>query len=446
MLKTVAGGALLFAMGAGLAWWLAVEPRKSGAANAVAHAEDWTCGMHPTVSRDGPGACPICGMDLVRRRSSGTAADDHAIHVDAATRQAIGVQTSPVTRGPLDRELRLLAKVVADERREVIVTSKYAGWVERVFVNESGREVQKGDALMSVYSPEVFAGQEELLLAHRQGNGALIRSAKERLRLWDLTASQLKRIISAGRPTHAVTRYAPAAGYVLKKSVAPGQYIAAGEPLYQIVDLSRVWVEAEVYEYEVPWLALQQEAILHLAYLPGRALAGRVAFIHPEVDEVSRTVRVRLEFENPDLILRPGMFGTARLDARRTKDVLHIPDTAVLRTGRRDLAFVALGHGHYEPRELVIGRGADGGRVEVLAGLREGERVVTRGQFLLDSESRLREALSKLRRVGSAPSSRPSSSPASGPSSAPSSSPASGPSSAPSSSPASATGADEAPR
>ena len=433
MWRTVAGGTLLFALGACFAWWIAADPGGTAPKAEVGHAEEWTCGMHPTVVRDGPGACPICGMDLVPRRQSGSGGHDRVLHIDARTRQAIGVQTSRVERGPLSRELRLPAKVVPDERREVIVTSKYAGWIERVFVNESGRKVKKGEPLMSVYSPEVFAGQEELLLARRQGNGALIRSAKERLRLWDISESQLKRIVSSGRPRRAVIRYAPAHGHVLKKSIVPGQYIAAGEPLYQIVDLSRVWVEAEVYEYEVPWLALGNTATLHLAYLPGRAFAGRVAFIYPEVDEMSRTVRARLEFDNPELVMRPGMFGTARLEARHTKEVVHIPDTAVLRTGRRDITFVARGNGHFEPREIVIGRGADGGRVEVMAGLSEGERVVTRGQFLLDSESRLREALSKMRQGSLTASSMPSSAPASMPASRPASMPASRPALSPAS-------------
>lgn len=444
-MKTKAYALLLIAMlaagatGAVAAWhvragWVPVSDTQN--------SEEWTCGMHPTVVRSSAGACPICGMDLVLRRTASQTNHNHLIHVDPAIRQAIGVRTSLVKQGPLTRRLRILARVVPDERRESVVTSKYAGWVEKLYVNESGQVVRPGDPLLLLYSPEVYAGQQELLLAERQGNRALVESAKERLRSLDLTERQLKRILSDGKALRAITRYAQVAGHVLKKHVVNGQYVTVGQPLYQIVDLARVWVEAEVYEYDVAWLRLGQRATLRLEYARDRNFAGRVVFIYPAVDEASRTIRVRLEFDNPDLVMRPGMFGIVQLEGSQSADVLHISDTAVLRSGRRDVVFVALGDGHFEPREVVVGRSADNGRIEVRSGLRFGERVVTRSQFLLDSESRLREAIDKMlpaasSRPASQPESRPSSAPASQPAAAAASLPASRPASQPASRPAS---------
>ena len=406
-------------------WGLGLAPR-------VTHEtekEGWTCSMHPTVVRDGPGPCPICGMSLVpRRETSDHLHDAHPtqIYVDPATRQAIGVRTSLVRRGALTRGLRVLARVVPDERRETIVTSKYAGWVEKVFVNETGQMIRKGERLLSLYSPEIYAGQQELLLAVRQGNRALADSAKERLRSLDVDGSQLKRIVAAGKAQRAISRRSPGDGYVLNKHVVEGQYVEAGQPLYYIVDLSRVWVEADVYEYDVAWLSLGLRATFRLAYAPGETLMGQVGFIYPTVDETSRTVRVRLEFDNPDLLMRPGMFGIVELEGHPTEDVIHVRDSAVLRSGRRNIVFVAVGDGHFEPREVHLGRAAANGRVEIRSGLRTGERVVTQSQFLLDSESRLREAIDKLRPSSLQPD--PASAPASKPSSGPAASPASRPS------------------
>ncbi len=405
-------------IGAAGTWMLVSEPAPS--VTNEPENEEWTCGMHPTVVRDGPGPCPICGMSLVPRRvATSVHAHDRSpaqIFVDPATRQAIGVRTSRVRRGPLTRGLRVLARVVPDERRETIVTTKYAGWVEKIFVNETGQVIAKGERLLSLYSPEVYAGQQELLLAVRQGNRALADSAKERLRSLDVTRHQLNRILSAGQAQRAISRHSPGDGYVLNKHVVEGQYVAAGQPLYYIVDLSRVWVEADVYEYDVAWLTLGLRATFRLAYAPGETLTGQVGFIYPTVDETSRTVRVRLEFDNPGLIMRPGMFGIVELEGHPTEDVINVIDSAVLRSGRRNIVFVAVGDGHFEAREVSLGRAAANGRVEIRSGLRAGERVVTQSQFLLDSESRLREAIDKLRTPSSRPN--PSSAPASRPSSA----------------------------
>ena len=427
MIKNALYAVFFVALGAAGAWMIAASPPAS-----VATAEEWTCGMHPTVVRDRPGQCPICGMDLVPRRSAAAGqANGHnhpaqSIHVDPATRQAIGVRTSLVRHGPLTRRLRFLARVVPDERREAIVTSKYAGWVERIFVNESGQVIRRGERLLSLYSPEVYAGQEELLLAARQGNRSLVESAKERLRSWDVTEGQLKRLLAARRPQRALTRYSPAGGHVLQKHVIDGQYVAAGQPLYQIVDLSRVWVEAEVYEYDVAWLALGQSASLRLAYAPGKSFSGQVAFIYPAVDESSRTVRVRLEFDNPDLVMRPGMFGIVQLEGRPTSDVLHVSDTAVLRSGRRDIVFVAQGHGHFAARDVVLGRAANDGRVGNPFG--PAQRRACRHAGPVSPRLRKPASGSPSIRCTSIPASQPASRPASAPAPA---LPASRPTSAP---------------
>jgi len=470
-----------FVLGVALTWVLRPAPAEHASDPSHAHSDLYTCGMHPQVVQDGPGTCPICGMNLTPMQSnSGRPApvdnapctEDRALYwrapmdpsyvrsgpgkspmgmallpvcdegsagvVSVASEivQSMGVVTAPVERGPLVRTIRTVARVVPNERREVVVTTKVSGWVEKLFVNETGQFVRRGQALFSIYSPDLVSGQQEYLLARQQGDSVLTRTAKDRLRFWDLTERQITALEARGQPEKAITIYSPATGYVAKKSLLEGGKVRPEAVLFRIVDLSKVWVQADVYEYELPWLKHGQPAQLSLSYVPGRVFEGQVTYIYPTVDERSRTVQVRLEFDNPGLLMRPGMFGSASIDTQNRQDVLQVPTSAILRTGRRNVAFIALGEGRYKGVEVTLGEEGEHGRVEVIEGLHAGSRVVTNGHFLLDSESQLQEAINMMRAgpggpAGAQPASQPSTQPSSGPASQPASQPSSRPASQP---------------
>jgi len=370
----------------------------------------WKAPMDPTYVRDAPGKSPM-GMDLVPECRSAAAKDaDSAIVIDAATIQNMGVRTAPVERRDLARVVRAVGRVAYDERRVAHVHSKVQGWVEELFVEFVGQRVRKGEPLMRLYSPELVATQEELLLAARYrdatgaspfdevrgGGTSLFDATRQRLALWDVPERDIERLLRTGRVERTLTLYAPATGVITHLGVRSGMELRPNTNLYTIADLSRVWVVADVYEYELPWLELGQHAEVELSYQPGQRLSGELAYIAPFLDPETRTVEVRLEIDNADGRLKPGMFGNALIQGRSQAGVLVVPSAAIIHSGLRKLAIVALGDGRFEPREVDVGLDAGESGLEILDGLREGERVVLSGQFLIDSESNLREASRKL--------------------------------------------------
>jgi len=405
----------------------------------------YTCGMHPQVVQDHPGNCPICGMKLTPiRKEGGSAAsgekrvkyykstmnpgetsqqpgkdsmgmemvavyeggaaaeDMSTITVDPVTIQNMGVRTSEVIRGPLRRTIRTVANVDYDETTLVDVTTKFKGWIEKLYVNATGQLANPGDPLFEIYSPELYSAQVEYLLALGQsstndpGAASLRESAAAKLRFFDISAAQIAELEKTRVPKKTLVINAPAAGFVTEKMIVEGQMVEAGMKLYRLADLGIVWVYAQVYEQDLPYIQLGQEATMSLAYLPDRRFRGRVTYIYPTVDEKTRTARVRLEFHNPGYFLKPGMFATAQLTADIAPSALLVPDSAVLRSGEKNTVFVALPGGKFDPRTVTLGLMAEDDRDQVLSGLREGEHVVTSGQFMLDSESQLREAIQKM--------------------------------------------------
>lgn len=417
-------GALLVAVVGPVSTWLTGPPPSSDSTSSPdGHTHDegtlYTCGMHPQVIRDEPGTCPICQMPLTPMTRPASVSTPGVV-VDPAIRQSIGVRTAVVRRGPLGRTVRTVARVEPSERREVLVTTKYAGWIEKLFVSDTGQYVRRGQPLFTIFSPEVVAGQEQYLLSSRQSHSALADTSRDRLLFWGLTPPQVARIEKRRKPIRAVTVFSPASGYVVDKAAVEGAHVKPDRALFRIVDLGVVWVKADVYEYEVPWLKPEQPASLTLSYVPGQEFEGKVAYIYPFVQESSRTVQLRLEFDNPDLLLKPGMFGTVRIETTQHEDALRIPSQSILRTGERRIVFVDRGGGHFERREVVLGIEGDAGLVEIRSGLKEGERIAVSGNFLLDSESQLREAVEKMMPGGAPPATRPASHPASHPASRPS--------------------------
>jgi Cu(I)/Ag(I) efflux system membrane fusion protein len=329
-----------------------------------------------------------------------------AVVVPAVMRQLIGVRSAPVTYASLGQEIRAVGTVGYDERGLTQVTVKTSGWVREVFVDSIGRPVHKGDPLFTLYSPDLLATQDEYLLAVKmQGQlatsplaevkanaASLVASARERLHLWDVTDRQIATLERRGIAEPVLTVYAPSSGIVLKREALPGKYVEPGTTLYEVADLSTVWISADIYESEVAAVTLSQPASVTFAAYPGKAFRGNVSYVYPSLNAETRTVRVRVELPNPGLKLKPGMYGNVivQTDAVHT---LIVPKEAVLETGLRQLVFMDRGQGRYEPASVKLGRRSQDS-VEVLEGLKEGDHIVTSANFLLDAESKLASASS----------------------------------------------------
>jgi Cu(I)/Ag(I) efflux system membrane fusion protein/cobalt-zinc-cadmium efflux system membrane fusion protein len=384
-------------------------PRPAQTASPSESAELYTCGMHPHVVQEEPGTCPICGMDLtpVRATRDETPAESGGVSIDPAVVQNMGARVEPARRQTVFRHVRSIGEVEVGEDQISVVNLRFSGWVEKIHVDKTGDPVERGQTLIEIYSPELVAAQEEYLLALRtQGAGsALARSAQRKLKLWDVPDREIEAIAKSGKARRELPIRSPRSGFVLHKNVVEGARVEAGEDLYRIGDLSHIWVTVEVYEFDAPWVEVGQPAQMELSHEQGKVLEGQVAYIYPTLNEVSRTLTVRLEFENPGIRLKPGMFATVYIQFRRVDDVLAIPTEAIIDSGRRKIVFVAVGDGRFEPREIVTGLTGDHHVTEIRSGLEEGDEVVVSGQFLIDSESQLQEAIRKMlaRRSGAVP-------------------------------------------
>ena len=432
-----------------------------GCSSEKGEPEVWYCPMHPTYVSDRPGACPICNMDLVKqekraqpaaaasgerkillyrhpmdptitspvpakdsmgmdyvpvyddeageRALGGGVADRAAVQLSEEGIRLAGIRTEPAESGGLRRSIRTVGRVAVDERRLRRATTKIAGWVEKLEVDFEGRYVRAGQPMLSIYSPELVASQEEYLLAMsnaarflassipevRRGGGDLLAASRRRLELYDVPESFLDELERTRRPRRTVELAAPASGYVVEKSVVEGMRVEPGMELYTVADLSRVWVEADFYESEASRVSVGTGARLSLPYDPGVSADARVAFVYPQLDAEARTVRVRFDVDNPGLRFKPGMFVDVEAEVAAAEGIV-IDDSAVIDTGTRQVVFVEREPGRFEPREVrVVGRGD--GRAQLAPGpVAAGERVVVKANFLLDSESRLRAALAAM--------------------------------------------------
>jgi len=419
------------------------------------------CPMHPQIIQDHAGTCPICGMDLVPMESEtpkdkgkivyyrspmnpsltsqvpmkdemgmdyvpvyegdlkgeGAGLDTHAaVKIDHERQQLIGLRTDKVTEGPVGGELRALGRVAVDETHVRKVNVKVEGFVEKLFVDFIGKPVAKGQPLFSLYSPEFVSAQREYLLALKtqkalsggalqQSGGDLLESAKRRLLLWDVPQEALDRLEKSGEVQRALTLRSPISGIVTAKNVVEGARITPADIPFEITDLSRVWVLTDIYEAELGRVKVGASADLSLQSQPGRIFKGRVAFVDPVMDPKTRTAKARLEFPNPKGDLKPEMFGEVLLKGPGRKGLL-IPLDAVLDAGTTKVAFVALGEGKFEPREVTTGTTV-GEKIEIRSGLKVGDDVVVRANFLVDSESRLKAALAHLSQKSTSPAAAP---------------------------------------
>lgn len=370
----------------------------------------WYDQMNPAYRSEKPGNAPD-GMPLVPKYADEFGAmkgmPAGAVGITPERQQLIGVRTAPVHTERLERTIRTTGQVAFNETRIAHVHTKVNGYIEDVFVDFVGKFVRHGDPLFTIYSPDLVATQEEYLIARRgqkslgdapypelsQNAEALVGAALERLRLWDVSNADIRSLESTGKVKRTLTIYSPATGVVTERAAYHhGRYVTPDTDLYTIVDLSNVWILADVFENEVPYVRVGQKAVMHLSYLGDRTYTGRVSFIYPTLDPKTRTIKVRLEFPNPGFALKPEMFADVDLKVDYGTHVV-VPQEAVLDSGAEQTVFVAHPEGYFEPRKVQVGP-TSGGRTVILSGLRPGENIVTSGNFLIDSESRLKSAMS----------------------------------------------------
>ena len=429
-----------------------------GSHSAQAHGDGqlWTCGMHPQVIQDKPGTCPICamaltpmddptqeknskplgerkikhwvapmdptyisdqpgkspmGMDLVPVYEEEAVSDEGVVQIDPAFVQNIGVQSLGVRRRDIPFSIRTIGTVTYDDKKLVWVNTKYSGWVENVRVNYVGESVGKGQELFRIYSPDLVNAQKEYLsaldYAERLSQSdrpeiikraqSLLNASRERLRSWDVRDEQIRQLEKSRVPTRTLQVFSPVGGMVLEKmdQALEGMFVKPGMNLYKIVDLSSVYVEAEIFENQVPWLKIGQFAIVEFPSQPGRTYRGRIRFIYPFFDQTTRTMKVSIELPNPALKLRADMYAEVSFDVPSARDVLTVPEESVIHSGKRNVVVLDRGDGTFQVSPVRLGVNGDG-VWEIKDGIVEGDRVVVSSQFLIDSESNLREAVRKM--------------------------------------------------
>jgi Cu(I)/Ag(I) efflux system membrane fusion protein len=375
------------------------ETRPAVSPSAVRKVLYWVDPMHPAYKANKPGVAPDCGMTLVPVYAEGaepatsTVAGYSNVKLTSERQQLINVQTGVAEMRSLGRSVRTVGRVAVDETRLYKISPKFEGYIDKLYVNVTGQQIRKGQPLFSVYSPDLLSTQQEYLLAMRasKASPSLLVAARQRLLLWDITPSEIRELERTGAARKSVTIYSPASGYVLNKIAVAGARVTPGEPLFEIANLDHVWIQADVYESELQFIRLWATATTTLSYVPGRTWTGRVTFIAPTVDPMTRTVKVRSEFDNADGALKPEMFGDVIID-QPARQVVVVPDSSVLQTGTRAVVFIVRGDGTFQPREVQTGT-KNGDFMEVRTGVAAGEKVVTQANFLIDSESRLKAAL-----------------------------------------------------
>lgn len=423
---------------------------QSGGVERHDHANDtsqqetlYTCSMHPSVIKNEPGSCPLCGMNLVPIKNDTATTNDEnkiaywkapmnpseiydkpgksamgmdlvpvyenelsggvQISIDPVTVQNMGIRTAVVKTSSLDHTIRTFGHITYDETKTFKINPRYSGWVEKLHVNVKGQMVEKGAVLFTVYSPELVTAEEEYLEAFRNykksGTGfnkKFLDIVKRRLLNYGISQKEIRQIESANKAENTLTIRSPFTGVVTEKNIVEGGYFKAGTNVFAVSDLSKIWVEAHIYEYELSRIKKGFTAEMTLPYLPGNVFTGKVKYIYPYLQKQTRDIVVLIEFENENLSLKPDMYADVKIKTTADKDGLVIPSESIIRSGEKNIVFVTKGDGKFIPRNVSPGMTLDNGNVHIIEGLAPGETIVTSGQFLLDSESKLKEAVAKM--------------------------------------------------
>jgi RND family efflux transporter MFP subunit len=433
---------------------------QGAAADTAGHKDLFTCSMHPQVMEPKPGFCPICKMKLtpIRRETAQAGAgtpggaasgprrilywwdpmmsppyvsdkpgkspmgmdlipvysdevsSGPTITIDPVVTQNMGLRVAQVTQGPLATPIRTVGYFRVAEPNLYDVTLRVGGYIEHLAANTEGMFVKRGDPLFDLYSPDILVAEEELLAAGRSLDAlpagasdasrssaqAMVENARAKLELWSISADEIDSVLKSGKAGRTVTFRSPATGFVVEKMAIQGASVMPGERLFRIADQSTLWLDAQVYENQISLVKPGERAVAVAEGMQQKPFEGRVIFINPQVDSQTRTVAARLEFPNPGFLVKPGMYATVDIEVEAIPDAIQVPREAVIDTGTRQIAFVSAGEGRFDPREVHMGAETPDGMVQILSGLAPGETVVTSGQFLLDTESRTREAIQKM--------------------------------------------------
>ena len=375
-------------------------PEMESSSESDSKVQQYTCGMHPHIIVNEPGICPICNMNLVPKIDKGRG--DGAVLIDPITRQNMAVATTKVDYKKLTRNIRAYGQVSYRESEQFSVNVKIQGYVEKLYINETGVHVESGEPLLEIYSPELVAAQNEYLIAYKSfdsedGRSSTVRprllgATYSRLKNWDITDEQIKRLNESGEAAMTMTIESPYTGTVTGKFVQEGDHIFTGQELFKIANLSSVWISAYVYEQDLPYLRVGQEVTITLPSLPGKQITSKIIYLSPFLNS-NRQTEIRMEIDNAESLLKPAMFAEVRISAITPDHSIVIPRSAVINSGMRQLVFIETAPGEFRARDIKTGMVADGDLVEVLEGLETGEMVVVSGQFMLDSETRLNEAI-----------------------------------------------------
>jgi len=409
--------AIILAAAAGGGWYFQQHKDLDHAAEgkAAQGKQLYTCSMHPFIIKDKPGTCPICGMELIKKIDNTPAAGgtqtaeqkqqaDMLGHVSLSPTQRVmaNVATVEVKKATLSKEINAVGIVQYDQSRQAKVTAWIAGRIDKLHVNTVGAFVSKDKPVAEVYSPDLLATQQEYLLAVKsreqlksspipsiaQNGEGLVSSSKQRLMLFGVKESQIAELEKAGKPNISLPIFTPLSGIVIEKMVQQGQYVNTGDPLFNIADLSTVWVEVEVYENEFPNIHVGQQVEIRSQSFPGKPFSGKIAFIYPFLDPKTRTVKARVEMPNPGMRLKPDMFVNAIIKIPLGSTIV-VPVTAVIDTGKRQVVWVETSTGMFEPRDVQVGQTSND-KIQILSGLTTGDKVAVSGGYLIDSESQLK--------------------------------------------------------
>ena len=405
---------LAFAAGGGWFLWQNQYAGQSATETAARVKQLYTCSMHPYIIKEKPGLCPICGMELIKKiESTATAAvqmpaekqqSDMSAHVSLSPTQRVmaNVATIEAAIGTLNKEINAAGIVQYDQSRQARVTAWMAGRIDKLYVNSVGAMVSKEKPVAELYSPDLVAAQQEYLLAIRsreqlksspfpsisQNGEGLVSSARERLKLLGVKGSQITTLEKNGKPDIRLAIYSPFSGIVIEKMVQQGQYVNTGEMLFNIADLSRVWVELELYENEFPNIHVGQQVEIRSQSFPEKVFTGRIAFIYPFLDPKTRTIKARVELANPGLKLKPEMFVNAIIRVPLESTIV-VPLSAVIDSGKRQVVWVESLPGMFEPRDVQVGQ-KNTDNIQILSGINPGDKVAVSGAYLIDSESQLK--------------------------------------------------------